>query len=126
MKWTTRPISGPDAIEKAQCRQNWWHVPVLQFYAAGEPTEYYIWLVFPALVDDTNEHNKLVGRFHEQGFLLEPNTHRPFPGNTLRRNLSEMVTAMVRVVWYLEQWDRDVCQAYKNWRGLGKAFNVNV
>jgi hypothetical protein len=126
MKWTIRPISGPEAVEKAQYQNNWWRVPVLQFLAAGEPTEYYIWLTFPALVDDINTHNQLVEYFHEQGFRLEPDTYRPFPGNTLRRSLNELVTAMVEVVWYLEQWDHDVCQAYKNWRGLGKGFNVNI
>jgi|GEM_PF-3464298 len=129
MKWTMEKLSPAVEYARLDEKSGVWYVPFLQFFAAGEETNQFLALAFPASDEDRKDapyspYIEIEGveiRYIWLPLFAPGEVHhhklRPFVKRVVRRNLGLYAEAVASAIWYLDHWKEPVCQAWDRIRG---------
>lgn len=115
-KWGLKYIAGYESIKMAKKENNNWIVPVAQITVLGEDTKYFICIEF-----NEEKYEIKIGLYELYHSNLDKEFHfirsyRPFVKRLISREIASFCKAIVNTAWYLENWDSDVCKAYREIR----------
>jgi len=122
VKWSIEEL-GYKGIEIAHRDGDNWIVPFAQIEAMHEKTLYFICLEFNK--DDYTQGIR-IGLYElniHNGFHFDK-SYRPFLKRLIKRELGKYSKALISVIWYLENWDREVCKDYKEIRGHNPKWEI--
>lgn len=114
MKWNIGTLDISEIqkiIREAEKTVDFWKLPFARFYCQGEPTTYTLLLSFTGAPD--------------RRITIRPSDdciYRPFTQKTVKRNMGIIISALIEIIWFLENWDYPICKAYREVRGLGGVF----
>jgi len=121
MKWAIEKLSPAVEYARLDEESSVWYVPFLQFFAAGEETNQFLALAFPA--DDENSE---IEGIEIRYVIISPFTTgevhhhrlRPFVKRAVMRNLGLYSEALSSALWFLEHWDEPVCLVWNRVRSV--------